>query len=186
MTQHMTVWVLLVTACGGARSSPRPDDCSPAELGWSDADGCFFDAPAAFFSDDRQDCGLSNRWPNPIVLCHAPLYFEVDTVMWYYTDVSESFPYECDGNTLTFERDGISATWDASMEVLTWNGLDYLPSCPRQSQARGVFAVQLDLAATAQFAVGTSLPTAAAHERRAGERRQGLSRLPIGRHASPA
>ena len=131
MLLRLTVASTLLAGCGGARSSPRPDECTPEELGWTDDDGCFFTEKAEFFSDERQDCGLSNRWPHPIGLCHASLTFDGDEVWWRETDFYDRSTYQCDGETLTFEPDDITASWDANTNVLTWRGLAYLPRCPQ-------------------------------------------------------
>ncbi len=130
MTRSTALSALLFAACGPA--IPRPDVCTPQELAWTLDDGCFFNGSADFVSKDPQTCGLpfteTSEW-----FCHTTRHFGPDTVAWLEVDYGQSVPYECDGNTLTFEREDIRVTWDATAEVLVWNGVEYLPMCPESS-----------------------------------------------------
>ncbi|MFT6144173.1 MAG: hypothetical protein ACJAZO_001652 [Myxococcota bacterium] len=131
MNHFAAIAALLFAGC----AAKRLDACTPEELGWTCENTCFFDVPATFFSDDVQDCGLSNSPPLAVSRCQPTVIFDQDTVTWRVTDYTDTTSYDCDGNTLTFGRDDVSATWVPSTETLVWNGRDYLPLCrPSASQ----------------------------------------------------
>ena len=119
----------MTTACLAACTGARTDVCTAEELGWQEHNICFFGDNADFVSVELQDCGLMNMSPNDRWFCHTTLHFNAGTVAWLEVDYGQSAPYDCDGNTLTIDNDTVSATWDETTGVLTWNDVTFLPMC---------------------------------------------------------
>ena len=79
-------------------------------------------------SVDQHECG---RGPNGPLMCHWQISFADGRFNWSYSDVMESGPYTCDGNTITAgqpNRD-YTGTIDPATGRLTWQGIEYqIPS----------------------------------------------------------
>jgi len=108
-------------SAGDDDDSAGDDDDSAAAQACS-----FLSPPAQFISVAQHECGPS---PNGIDYCHWSLSFEAADFTWYYSDVAEAGPYECTGDIVVGHPAGPltrTGTWNASTEVLAWEGEDYI------------------------------------------------------------
>ena len=74
----------------------------------------------------QHECGQSLSGIND---CHWSLWFEAADFTWEYSDVVEVGPYECTGDIVVGNPAGPvthTGNWDASTEVLAWEGEDYI------------------------------------------------------------
>jgi len=108
-------------SAGDDDDSAGDDDDSAAAQACS-----FLSPPAQYLSVGQHECGQGQSGIN---YCHWSLSFQAADFQWQYSDVVEAGPYECTGDTVVGNPAGPNTrtgSWDASTEVLAWEGKEYL------------------------------------------------------------
>jgi len=95
-------------------------------VGCGDPGPCFFEDPSGYVSIDKLECGLSADTGGE-ALCNWTLSFIDGEFSWGHSDVLETGPYTCEGDTVTGTADGATytGTWDEATGTLTWEGVAY-------------------------------------------------------------
>lgn len=90
---------------------------------------CVLDGREHFSSVEELECGLG---PDGVVLCHWSLTLSADgTWTWVGSDYGDGGTWTCSGSELAGQHAGgqsVEASWDAATEILTWDGVAYVPA----------------------------------------------------------
>ncbi len=113
---------------------PAGGDCCAACSAWTWVctdevadEACAEVIGTTFWSIDLLECGLG---PVGVEMCHWSIHFEEDgTFSWMYSDVGDMGTYACVGGVLSITSGPmVDVSYDPGTDVLTWDGVDYLPA----------------------------------------------------------
>ena len=114
-------------------NNSNPSSTAPKTVSQNDIDDCGLIANSFFRSINQYEGGLG---PNGPMMGYWGIQFQKGTALsdydkptfqWHHSDVSESGTYTCQDNVLQvkFFDHSITAYYDGSKKILTWNGVAY-------------------------------------------------------------
>jgi|SRR3989344_4024967 len=103
---------------------PASTPAAPQNLSQNNVDDCNLISNSSFRSTNQYEVGLG---PNGEVMGYWGITFRRNKFEWGHSDVSESGTYTCKNNVLQvkFFDHSITAHYDGSKKILTWDGVEY-------------------------------------------------------------
>ena len=122
---------LVVVACSKSSSAPISGDAAPSATDVASQNGpCTALEARSFTSEAQHECGLGS---GGVAYCNWGIAIASHDALasgfaWHHSDVGETGTVECHGASITIhtsQPQALSGDFDATMHILTWDGIRY-------------------------------------------------------------